>query len=471
MTYLYTCDEILNATRGELIGDKNWQASGFEMDSREVRTGDIFVALQPEGGTEKYRSAGQDGHKFIPSAIQNGAVAVIVSHKMDIDIPQIIVPDTFKAMQDLGQFARNRAPLKQVIAITGSVGKTGVRDMVNTAFTGANFKTHASIKSYNNIIGVPFSLATIPSDSEIGVFEVGMNYADEITPLSNQVRPSIAIITWIAEVHIENFDDGMDGIINAKSEVFAGLQPDGCAILPRDNDHYSALVKTAQGYGVQTIYSFGEHIDCDARLVDYTLTANGTKITANIMGEHVNYNLKIAGKHIAINSLSALLVVKLSDGDIQLAAKSLSIIDPLDGRGKRHIVNGVTFIDETYNASPVAVRASLNVLKMIEPAEKGKRICILGDMRELGDIAVQEHIDLASSVIDAGVDIAHTCGELMQNLRNALPENLRGYHCDTSDEFLNLIPKLFHKNDVVLVKGSNGVNLKIIIDAITAPPK
>ena len=199
---LWSAAEAVKATNGRLIGHDDWKATGFAMDSREVKSGDIFIAMT--GG-----EGGLDGHDYIPSAIQNGAVAVIVSKDMNVDVPQIIVKNTFEALQDLGQFARARGALQQSIAITGSVGKTGVRNMVDKAFAGNGYRTHASIKSYNNHVGVPFTLANMMASSDIGVFEIGMNHANEITPLSKQVKPDIAIITWIADVHVENFDDGI----------------------------------------------------------------------------------------------------------------------------------------------------------------------------------------------------------------------------------------------------------------------
>ena len=474
---IYTCSELLTATKGLLVGNDKWHAIGLCMDSREAQSGEVFIALKPDTDGDKYRTSGQDGHNFVQSALDNGAVAVIVDHKMDIDIPQIIVNDTFQAMIDMGQFARNRAHLKQAVAITGSVGKTGVRDMVDHAFQGSGLVTHASIKSYNNSIGVPYTLATMPSGTEVSISEVGMNYPSEITPLSKQIRPDIAIITWIADVHIENFNNGINGIVNAKSEIFNGMDADGVAILPHDNDYYDMLVSIAKSTGLKNIFSFGEHDDADARLINYTLSANNTKITANIMGEQVQYELKIAGKHIACNSLSALLSVKLAGEDVQKAAMALGGIKPIEGRGSREVINlgdknaPVTLINESYNASCIAMVAAFNVVSMIVPKRNGQRIAVLGDMLELGDIARQTHEGLDVPLVAARFDKLYCCGPNMKHLFTKMPDAMKGGHFENAEKLSSAIPSILKPNDVVLVKGSLGSKMRLVVEAIRSLDK
>lgn len=469
---LWTATEVQAATQGRLINGSNWLATGLAMDSRAVKAGDIFIALKGQKNSDKFRSSGMDGHDFVADAYKKGAVAVIVDHEIENDIPQIIVPNTLTALENLGRFARARTPLKKAIAITGSVGKTGVRDMVSTVFNASDYSTHASVKSYNNCIGVPFTLANMSSSTEIGVFEVGMNRADEITPLVQQIRPDIAVITWIAEVHIENFSNGIDGIINAKCEIFDGLSPDGAAILPRDNDHYAALLKTARDKGVQHIVTFGEHAEADARLVRYSLTAEGTDITVDILGEEIQYSLKMAGKHLAQNSLIALLCCKLAGCDLKNAAQALGQLHPPEGRGNRESITieqgrpPITLINEYYNASPVAMRAAFAVLNMIHLTEGGRKIAILGDMRELGDHSQALHESLAQPLIDSGIDALYCCGSYMLSLFDAMPDHLKGRHYDTSDDLAAILPDILRPGDVVLVKGSLGSNMKVIIDRL-----
>ena len=474
MTNLWTADEILKATGGVLKDSGDWSTKRLIMDSREAQKGDIFIALEGEAGTEKYRTSGLDGHDFVSSAINNGAIAVIVDHEINVSIPQIIVENTFKAMQDLGQFARTRANLETSIAITGSVGKTTVRDMVETAFRGAEAVTHASVKSYNNMIGVPYTLANMSADTEVGVFEIGMNHADEITPLSHQVRPDIAMITWIAAQHIENFDNGMGGIVDAKSEIFKGMDDKGMAILPIDNDYYDDLVRNTHDNGVQKIYTFGKHQDADARLIS-TINDNGAmRVEANIMGEEVSYDLHVMGDHMAVNSLSALLAVKLSGCDAQMAAKALSQIQPLQGRGTIEqitIIDGqppVTLIDDSYNAAPVAVEMALRNLGQMTPQGKGRRIAMIGRMAELGDYAEAEHKNLAKPFLESDIDLIYCCGADSQYLYNEVPVHHQGMITETSLDLASHIHDIVQPGDIVLVKGSLGSKMGVVVKTIRA---
>jgi UDP-N-acetylmuramoyl-tripeptide--D-alanyl-D-alanine ligase len=472
MNNYWSADEIIEATGGKLIGDDNFTATGFAMDSRDVKSGDLFIALQPEGDTDQYRSQGQDGHNFIPSAIKNGAVAVIVSKKMNIDIPQIIVPDTFKAMVDFGQYTRNNAALNHIIGITGSVGKTGVRNLAETAFASVNDHVHASIKSYNNAIGVPFTLCNLQKNTEILVSEMGMNHAGEIEKLSHQVRPSIAIITWISEQHIENFDNGIDGIVSAKSELFIGMDTDGMAILPLDNDYYHDLYQNAQKQRLSKIYSFGEHTDADAKLLNYRFENGQAIVTANIMGDDVDYTLSMAGKHNAMNSLCALLAVKLAGYDVKIAAQSLAQLCAVKGRGNIETIaidaqgQEVILIDDSYNAAPAAMVAAFHVLSTINPKGDGRRIAMLGQMAELGADAKSIHENLADPFINADIDLAYCCGVDIKPFYDLIPESKQGGHYQSSTDLHAMIKDIIKPNDVLLVKGSNGSNMKIIIEAI-----
>ncbi|PCI01228.1 MAG: UDP-N-acetylmuramoylalanyl-D-glutamyl-2, 6-diaminopimelate--D-alanyl-D-alanine ligase [Alphaproteobacteria bacterium] len=465
---LWTAAEVAIATSGELVGENAWKATGIAMDSRAVVAGDLFIAMDGEQA---------DGHDYVAKAFENGAVAAIVSREIEGAGEQVVVKNTFESLQDLGQVARHRAPLQKVIAITGSVGKTGVRNMLDVAFDAQDLRVHASIKSYNNHVGVPFSLATMNASSDIGVFEVGMNHADEITPLSRQIAPDIAIVTWVAGVHIENFDNGMDGIVAAKSEIFEGMNAQGVAILPRDNDHYAPMIAHAKTAGVSRVYSFGETDGADAKLMECLLAANGTRVKANIMGEDISYTLQIAGKHIAINSLSTLLAVKLSKGNIQKAAKALEKIEPIEGRGRRELIdsgeanNPITLIDESYNASPVAMNASFKVMAMVDPGRGGRRIAVLGDMLELGARAKNEHENLAMPLQAAGVDLLYCSGQNMKALYDKMSPANQGAHRDTSAELAEIVPDALVPGDVVLVKGSFGSKMKTIVEAMRALPQ
>lgn len=471
---LWNATDAANATQGLLKGDEtDWHATGLAMDSRLVKAGDLFIALVPDTEGDKYRTSGLDGHDFVQQAMDNGAVAVIVSKPVADHIPQLLVSDTMQALQDLGQAARQRAPLNDVIAITGSVGKTGTRAFFESAYA-VDHNVHASIKSFNNSIGVPYSLATMPSSSNVGVFEVGMNYSHEITPLSKQIRPTIAVITWIAPVHVENFDNGIDGVVAAKSEIFEGMDRDGVAILPQDNNYFDTLVMNAKAQGIEKIYSFGEHEGADARLIECKLGANGTEIKATIMGQDVSYTLQIAGKHIAVNSLSTLMAVYVSGGDIHHAAQAMGSIEPQEGRGNRAYIetsvpnNPILLIDESYNASPVAMRAAFQVISMVEPGQNGRRLAVLGDMLELGDQSQSDHENLADDLIAAGVDLLYCAGRDMKSLYNKMPQANHGGWYENSTLLADAIVNDLTPGDVVLVKGSLGSKMKIVVEAIRA---
>lgn len=462
---IWTAKEAREATGGQCAGA--WLATGLSIDTRTIKPGDLFVALQGDHG---------DGHDYVAQAFEKGAAAAVVS-----TVPSgfegrndkiLLVRDTFTALQDLGRVARNRSSAK-IIAVTGSVGKTGTKEMLATAF-GALGQTHASRGSYNNHWGVPYTLASMHAGADTGIFEVGMNHAGEITPLSQQVRPDIAIITTVAPVHIENFDSEKD-IADAKAEIFDGMKAGGTAILNRDNQWFEHLAARAEQQGL-TVLSFGEHADATARLMDCLEAANGSRIRAEICGEELQFSIMVPGRHIACNALAVLLAVKKAGGDIKKAAAALSLMEPIAGRGKCEYLNigdpdnPVTLIDETYNASPVAMNAAFKVLALIDPGRGGRRIAVLGDMLELGKKGPQMHKDLSLPLQAADVQLVYTCGTLMKNLYDALPPEQQGAHKKDSAELAKIVPDVLTPGDVVMVKGSNGSKMGVVVEALRALP-
>ena len=352
--------------------------------------------------------------------------------------------------------------------------------MLGRAFSALGH-THYSEKSLNNHWGVPLSLARMDAGCDYAVFEMGMNHADEITPLTRMVKPHIAIITTIAPVHTEHFPDGLDGIAKAKSEIFSGMDAHGIAILNRDNPQYDLIASEAKRQGITKVFTFGHSEHADARLIECLVASNGTRITARILGDEIVFTLKDAGPHNATNALAVLLAVKLIGGDINAAIAALRDIEPPAGRGKREYLNigdaenPVTLIDESYNASPVAMQAAFKVMALIDPGRGGRRIAILGDMYELGQNAAQMHRDLALPLQAAGVDLVYTCGPLMKNLYDALPEQNRGAHRDEAPEMAQIVPDVLVPGDVVLVKGSRGggekPRMQLVVEALRALPQ
>lgn len=462
---LWTAKEAATATGGQTTG--HWNATGVSIDSRTIQKGDLFIAITGDNG---------DGHVYAADALRNGAVAVVVSHAIEgaSADQMLIVSDTFKAMQDLGQGARKRTGAK-IIGVTGSVGKTGTKEFLSTAFSALG-QTHASKKSYNNHWGVPLSLSNMHAGSDYAIFEMGMNHTGEIIPLSEQVRPDIAIITTVEPVHVGNFENGVEGIAHAKAEIFTGMSEEGQAILNRDNPWFDLLKTKAHEKGVK-VFSFGEHANADAKLIDCLEASNGSRVKADILGEEIEYVLQLSGRHHAMNSLAVMLAVKLAGGDVHKAAKALSRQEALVGRGKRELLdigdknNPVTLIDESYNASPTSMRAAFKVLALIDPGRGGRRIAILGDMLELGPDGPQYHTDLALPLKAANVDLVYTCGTSMKGLHDALPANQRGAHKNTSAELAQIVPDVLVPGDVVMVKGSLGSRMGSVVEALRSLPE
>ncbi len=466
---LWSSTEAARVTNG--IAKGHWVAHGISIDTRSLQKGDLFIAI---------RGDAMDGHKFAADALAKGAAAVVIDHAIEgvPDDKALMVSDTFKAMQDLGVGARTRTAAK-IIGVTGSVGKTGTKEMLGRVFSALG-QTHYSEKSLNNHWGVPLSLSRMDAGCDFGVFEMGMNHANEIAPLTQMVKPHIAIITTIAPVHTEHFPDGLNGIAKAKSEIFSGMDAHGIAILNRDNPEYDLIVSEAKRQNITKIFSFGKSDQADARLIDCLVASNGTRIKAIILGEEINFTMKDAGPHNATNALSVLLSVKLIGGDIQKATMALHDMEPPAGRGKREYLNigdannPVTLIDESYNASPVAMQAAFKVMALIDPGRGGRRIAILGDMYELGANSAQMHRDLAMPLQAAGIDLVYTCGPLMKNLYDALPEQNRGQHRDEAPEMAKIVPDVLVPGDVVLVKGSRGggdrPRMQLIVEALREMP-
>ncbi|WP_377808989.1 UDP-N-acetylmuramoylalanyl-D-glutamyl-2,6-diaminopimelate--D-alanyl-D-alanine ligase [Azospirillum sp. A29] len=463
-TVLWTADEAAAATGGRLSGPSAWTATGVAIDSRKVAAGDLFVAI---------RGPNFDGHAFIGAALAAGAAAAMVDHLPDglpEGVPLLIAPsDTLESMAALGVVARARCGAR-FVGVTGSVGKTGTKETLRHVLS-AQGATYANEGSLNNHWGVPLSLARLPADSRYGVFELGMNHAGELRPLSRQVRPHVAVITTIEAVHLEFFS-GVEAIADAKAEIFEGMDAGGIAVLNRDNGQYARLAAAARRQGLTDIWSFGAHEEADARLVDCSLHATCSAVTALIRGERVQYCLSQPGRHWVMNSLAVLLAVKALGADVAAAARSLSSLPPVKGRGTRKRIQlsqgAFTLIDESYNASPAAMAATLEVLGKIDPGAGGRRIAVLGDMRELGERADALHIGLAEPLRAAHVDTVYACGPHMKTLFDRLPAAMRGAWTETSVELAPIVTGTVKGGDVIMVKGSLGSRTGLIVDALAA---
>ncbi|RKF21204.1 UDP-N-acetylmuramoyl-tripeptide--D-alanyl-D-alanine ligase [Altericroceibacterium spongiae] len=463
-TSLWDARAIAEATGGVASGD--FRVAGVEIDSRDVRSGDLFFALK--GDTT-------DGHRFLDKAFANGASAAVVDHP--IDWPHILVDDTNRALERLAAAARKRAAAC-IIGVTGSVGKTGVKEAIFAALErSSRGSAHRSVRSYNNHVGVPLSLARMPSRSTYGIFEMGMNHKGEISELTVQVRPHVAVITTIAPAHIENLGSE-EAIADAKAEIFEGLEPGGTAVIPADSRHFERLREAALARGIR-VMGFGRADHADIRLLDAIPAANGgSLVTAALGDERLCYSVAEPGEHWVANSLAVMGAVKAAGGDLGAAGLALSEMGGLKGRGARHKIQApgghALFIDESYNANPASMRATLAQLGQT-PASR--RIVVLGAMKELGDFAEGFHAQLSNPLLQANVDFAVLVGDEMAALarelgseaQKALGKAIPFAHCAGPGEAIAALEEFgLLAGDAVLVKGSNSVGLGRVVAHFTA---
>ncbi|WP_341858466.1 UDP-N-acetylmuramoyl-tripeptide--D-alanyl-D-alanine ligase [Qipengyuania sp. GPGPB31] len=460
---LWDARSIAEAVGG--IASHDFQVAGVEMDSRDVINGDLFIALKGEA---------MDGHRFLDKAFANGAAGAIVDRA--VDWPHILVEDTTAALEALARAARSRVEAT-IIGVTGSVGKTGVKEAIFASLERASRgAAHRSTRSYNNHVGVPLSLARMPARSRFAIFEMGMNHAGEIADLTAQVRPHVAVITTIAPAHIENLGS-MDAIAAAKAEIFAGLEPGGTAVIPADSEHSAALERAARNVGARVV-SFGRARSADVRLLDAIPSANGgSLVTCEFPEGRLCYTVAEPGDHWVINSLAVMAAVRAAGGDMAAAGLALAEMGGLKGRGARHGIavpgGKALLIDESYNANPASMRATLAQLGQ---TPSGRRIAVLGSMKELGDFGPQFHAALSEPILAADVDYALLVGDEMAALAQELgkPQSpvlgkpFAWAHCQTADEAIGLLEDFgVVAGDAVLVKGSNSVGLGRLVDHFT----
>jgi UDP-N-acetylmuramoyl-tripeptide--D-alanyl-D-alanine ligase len=456
MSPLWTGAEIAEATGGSVHGD--FEAQGVAFDSREIGPGDLFVAMKGEA---------TDGHLFIDRAFAAGAAGALVSE--GIAHPHVHVADTTKALNDLGRAARARTEAK-IVGVTGSVGKTGTKEALYAALDrAAPGRAHRSVKSYNNHVGVPLSLARMPRAARFGVFEMGMNHKSELAALTRLVRPHVAVVTAIAPAHREYFASEAD-IADAKSEIFEGLAPGGTAIIPYDSPHRDRLAAAARVHAARVLtFGLDEAADVQASYV-MRGPRGGSLVTARLPGAQMSYTISQPGAHWVANSLAVLAAVQAVGGDLALAGLALAELDGLKGRGERHriAVDGgeALLIDESYNANPASMAATLHVLG--EEKVAGRRIAVLGSMRELGTGSGDFHAALAEPLEAAHVDYAILVGDEMGALAKALGGAVEMAHVADAAAALPLARAAIGPGDAMLIKGSNSIGLAALVEALAS---
>ncbi|NDV00362.1 UDP-N-acetylmuramoyl-tripeptide--D-alanyl-D-alanine ligase [Pseudoroseicyclus tamaricis] len=464
---LWTAAEAAQATGGRATSD--WQATGVSIDTRTLQPGDLFIALKDV----------RDGHDFVAQALEKGAAAALVSRVPEgvaEDAPLLIVGDVLDGLTALGRAGRARSGAR-VVAITGSVGKTSTKEMVRAALAGQG-RVHAAEASYNNHWGVPLTLARMPRETEFAVLEIGMNHPGEIAPLAQLAHPHVAMITTIAAAHLEAFDS-LDGIADEKAAIFSGLTGDGTAIVNAALPQSERMIRAARAAGAWVV-TFGAEAPADWRLGPVTVAPGAT--TAKAHGGGLDFLLKVSseGGHFALNALGALAAATALGADLSRALLGLADWRPPAGRGTREEVildparesERLDLIDDSFNANPTSLSASLSVLAAAQPrdgagrVEKGRRVAILGDMLELGPEEVAMHVAMAEDPSMPALGLIHCVGPRMKALYEALPYERRGKWVETAEELIPHVARLVDAGDVVLVKGSKGSRVSKVVDAI-----
>ncbi len=429
-----------------------WQCTGISIDSRNIEKGDLFVAL---------KGPSFDGHNYVQAALKAGASAAIVSYipkECRKDDNLLLVDDTATALEKLAIASRARSKAK-VIAVTGSVGKTGVKEALSHVLSKQG-KTHATVGNLNNHFGLPLTLARMAKDCDYAVLELGMSHAGELTPLSQMAQPDVALITTVTSAHLEYFD-GVEGIADAKCEIFEGLKKEGVAILNADNPYFDRMAKAAQPHKV---LSFAQSAAADYKALSYHLLAQGSEIKADLNGTQTTYTVSHSGTHWITNSLAVLAGVDALGANMAKAANDMAALSELKGRGATHILDipggTICVIDESYNANETSVRAALDVLSH----KPGRRIAVLGDMLELGPDEIKIHQGLKNAFDK--IDMVFTCGSLMKHLHDALPAQKRGAHASTAQNLSPLVTQAVQPGDVISIKSSRGSRTDLVLDAL-----
>lgn len=445
---LWTARDIVAATGGTLIGPAETAANGVSIDTRKINEDDLFIAL---------RGPNHDAHDFAAKAVESGASVLLVDRAMDLGITQVVVADTHRAMEALGM-ARRRDIKGFVLGITGSVGKTGTKELAAAGFAQLG-KTHATEGNLNNHFGVPLTLARMPRDTEFAVIEMGMSAPGEIRDLTRQVQPDAALITWISAAHSAFFASTED-IARAKGEIFDGLRPGAVAAIPADNPFCPLLESLASGAEIRR---FGKTADAHVQ-VSFT-GLKDTRSCYQIGG--LTVELALSGEQWG-GSAAALLACLPSGLDAQAFLSGMGSVEPLKGRGKLFRIpaqggGSAILIDESYNASPAAVEAALNLL--VAMPTQGRRIAVLGDMLEL-DQPESEHEAIGRFIADTSIDCVHVSGSFGDHVLKAVKYRQRGVSAPDPDTLYTKLAQSVHDGDIWLIKGSLGSKIHMIVNEL-----
>lgn len=430
-----------------LTPPKDVSFQGLSIDSRRIEPGNLFVAIQGNH---------LNGHDFIQAAYEKGAAAALVETEAPCDLPQFIVKDTTLALGELGAAWRNRFTIP-IIAVTGSNGKTTLKNMIQAIFVaacGGNAnQVLATIGTLNNQWGLPLTLSHFNHEHRYAVIEMGMNHFGEIAYLTTITRPTIAVITNAAASHLEGVGD-IAGVARAKAEIFSGLAPDGHAILNRDDAYFDYWFSMIDG---RPHLTFGLHQNADIRATIHE-ESQTPKITLHTPKGDIDINLTLLGKHNVLNALAASAATLAAGMSLEVIKQGLESVQAAKGRLQLHqLKDQVNVIDDSYNANPFSLQAAIDILTTF----KGKKILVLGDMKELGEGAVSSHQQAGMAVQAAGIDLLFTYGDL--SLHSAHAFGKTEYHFNEQNELIAALKPLLTDHTTVLVKGSRSMHMENIV--------
>ncbi|HZI94631.1 MAG TPA: UDP-N-acetylmuramoyl-tripeptide--D-alanyl-D-alanine ligase [Patescibacteria group bacterium] len=470
-----TLARIAQAVGGSLLPSASGAAaatipSGFSIDSRTLRKGDLFFAIV---------GPNHDGHAFIAEVLSRGAAAVVVSDIAALPVPgqgekgakgamAIVVPDTLRALQDLAAFVRRGLAVK-VVAITGSNGKTSTKEMTRQVLEAA-FKVHASRGNLNNLFGCPLALLELNDQHQVSVLEMGMSYHGELSRLAEIADPDIGILTNVSGAHLAHFRD-LDDVASAKGELFTGMRENSIGIFNNDDERCRGVMGGYKGYA----FTFGMDRPSDLMAADYRMDGlEGSSFEArhvhNGGSRRVTVKTRFVGRHHVYNALAAMSAGYMLGIDLEAMASRLADLQPVGMRGRvGRLKQSVRVLDESYNSNPASMLSTLQVLadmpRSADPAA-GRRIVVFGDMLELGDAEAEAHREMGLAIAASGVDLLVGIGPLARLAVKSASDSMETRGFDTSTEAAPAVAALAKPGDVFLVKGSRGVALEKIVNAL-----
>jgi UDP-N-acetylmuramoyl-tripeptide--D-alanyl-D-alanine ligase len=450
--------EVAAIVKGRIIGQSKALITGVSLDSRKVKPGDLFIPL---------KGRNTDGHNYILHALSNGATAAL-SEKGLSNIPQnttvILVDDTLEALQQLG-IAKLKKAKPVVVGVTGSTGKTSTKEMIDVVLN-EKFNSFKNEGNLNSEQGLPLALCELCATDEVATLEMGMRGKGQITELTKLAPPNIAVITNIGKVHLELFDSQAE-LAMAKAEIIEGLEPNGVAVLNGDDSWCQELTQQFKKSHKIVTFGFNDGNDYQAKQVEYNSAGKYSYVIGKD-GKSQLVELPVIGKHHVYNSLAAFAVGDLLEVEWEDIANGINKYQNIQGRQRLYYIDGVTIIDDTYNSNPDSIKAALEQLKFT-PA-KGKKVAVIGDMKELGGEAELSHRQVGIVIESYGVDVVICHGELSKfigeelDIRHSL---IKTYYENDKSKVVQILKEIINEGDVLLIKGSRSLEMETILKEFT----